>query len=179
KKVVITGASQGGIGAETAVALAYGKPSSLVLAGRSTSDIKPTIERIREVDPTVEVVCIDLDLSDQVSVRSAVDQVKSKFEKLDILINNAAVMCVYPYRETKQGIEMQFGTNHVGHFLWTNLLLPLLTRSERGGARIINVSSTGYVLHDVPDDVNFNVSTSEGNLGGGRKVLSEDYFPIY
>lgn len=63
-----------------------------------------------------------------------------------------------PYTKTKQGIELQFGTNHVGHFLWTNLLLPRVLAAG-GNARIVNVASTGYVLSEARlDDVNWDVS---------------------
>lgn len=101
-----------------------------------------------------------LDLTDLESVRQAAKSVMESEDgkKLDYLINNAGVMCTMPYQKTKQGIEMQFGTNHVGHFLWTNLLLPkVLAASEH--ARIVNVASTGYVLSDARlDDINWEVS---------------------
>ncbi len=82
-----------------------------------------------------------LDLSDLDSVREFANSMKSKLKSLDVLINNAGIM-MCPYWKTKQGYEMQFGTNHLGHFLLTNELLPLLKKSD--SSRIVTVSSRAH-----------------------------------
>ena len=99
-----------------------------------------------------------MDLADQDSIRVAAKQINSLVSNIDVLINNAGVMCTTPYQTTKQGIELQFGTNHIGHFLFTNLLMEKILAASKG-ARIINVASLGYDLGDFPfDDVNWDVS---------------------
>ncbi|CZR51939.1 related to retinol dehydrogenase 12 [Phialocephala subalpina] len=158
KTFVITGTSTGGIGAATAIALAHSRPKTLFLASRSLSKTEPVIQEIKSIGPSINVIFVELDLSDLESVRKAAKGMINREEgqKIDYLINNAGVMCTMPYTKTKQGIELQFGTNHVGHFLWTNLLLPRVLAAG-GNARIVNVASTGYVLSEARlDDVNWD-----------------------
>jgi NAD(P)-dependent dehydrogenase (short-subunit alcohol dehydrogenase family) len=81
----------------------------------------------------------------------------AKTSQIDILINNAAIMAC-PYAKTEDGIESQFGTNYIGHFLLTNLLIGKM-QSAGGGARIVNLTSTGSVAGEINfDDINFDVS---------------------
>ncbi|EGN99803.1 hypothetical protein SERLA73DRAFT_52897 [Serpula lacrymans var. lacrymans S7.3] len=142
KIIVITGPSPGGIGAETAISLAKASPALLLLAGRAESKISPLIQEIQSKYPAVATKFIKLDLGSQASVRSAATEINSSVERIDILINNAAVM-VCPYGKTEDGIETQFGTNHIGHFLLTNLLMNKILNAGLG-ARIVNVSSSAH-----------------------------------
>jgi len=104
------------------------------------------------------VTFIELDLSSLSSVRKAAASINSKIEKLDILINNAGVMAIKDFAKSEDGIEMQFAANHVGHFLLTNLLMEKISRAGEG-ARVVNVSSGGYVCSGVRfKDWNFEVS---------------------
>ena len=82
-----------------------------------------------------------LDLASLSSVRSFTDNFKAKHDKLDILVNNAGVMAI-PYRKTEDGFEMQFGTNHLGHFALTGLLLEPLLATNR--SRVVTVSSGAH-----------------------------------
>ncbi|KAI1754833.1 hypothetical protein F4782DRAFT_463200 [Xylaria castorea] len=153
KTVLITGPSEGGIGAEIAISLANANPSLIILAGRTEDKIKPVIRKIREINTSVQLTFVELDLSDQNSVRRAVELVSATVEKIDIIINNAAIMAC-PWYKTKDGIESQFATNYLGHFLLTNLLLEKTVRMD--GARVINTTSTGGAGGEVNfDDVNF------------------------
>lgn len=153
--VVLTGPSAGGIGAETAVTLAKGSPALIILAGRSESKIDPVIARISENSPDVKVKFVRLDLGSLKSVREAGVEINSLVTKIDILINNAAIMAC-PYAKTEDGIESQFGTNHIGHFLLTKLLIDKILVAG-AGARIINVSSSAINAPIRYDDYNFQV----------------------
>ena len=155
--VIITGASKGGIGAATATSLAGGNPGHLILAGRSEAKVLPVIEEIKKVNPEVKSTFVKLDLADQSSTRSAAKEINSIVDKIDILINNAGVMAVDEFKTTTEGIELQFGSNHIGPFLLTNLLLEKVVKAGKD-ARIVNVTSTGYELCGVSyDDWNFKV----------------------
>lgn len=113
------------------------------------------IEQIKSLNPSIAVSFIHLDLADQSSVRKAAQDVSEKVEKIDILINCAGVMAIPEFQTTKEGVEMQFGSNHLGHFLLTNLLTGKILKAGRG-SRIVNVSSTGFELAGVRfDDWNF------------------------
>jgi NAD(P)-dependent dehydrogenase (short-subunit alcohol dehydrogenase family) len=122
----------------------------LILAGRSQSKTQPVIDRIR--GEGVPVVFLQLDLSSQKSVRGAAQSLKTDAKIIDVLINNAAVM-MSPYGKTEDGIESQFATNHIGPWLFTNLLLQAGLIKER----IVNVNSSAsirkspYVLEPLDD----------------------------
>ena len=153
--VLITGPSDGGIGAETAFSLAAASPACIILAGRSLSKVQPVIDRIKSAYPDVETQFIPLDLSSQNAVREAAGRINESVRAIDILINNAGIMAC-PFAKTADGIESQFGTNFIGHFLLTNLIMERLV--TRPGARIVNVSSSAHRTSDVQlDDLNFEV----------------------
>ena len=86
---MITGPSDGGIGAQTAVSLAAGEPQEIILAGRNKDKIQPVIEQIQERHPKVRVTFVQLDLADLSSVRKAAKEISDNIQKLDVLINNA------------------------------------------------------------------------------------------
>ncbi|ODQ69012.1 hypothetical protein LIPSTDRAFT_7241 [Lipomyces starkeyi NRRL Y-11557] len=139
---LITGPSPNGIGAEVACALAAGSPAILILAGRSESKITPVVQSIHAINSNVKTIFIQLDLSSQESVRAAAAKVNHAVDKIDVLINNAGIMAC-PYGTTEDGIEMQFGTNHIGHFLFTNLIFGKI-KAAGPGARIVNVASSAH-----------------------------------
>jgi NAD(P)-dependent dehydrogenase (short-subunit alcohol dehydrogenase family) len=137
--VLITGPTPGGIGAETALSLAAGDPKHLILAGRSQTKIQPVLDQISQAHPSVKISFVHIDLASQKSVRTAAEDVKTLLagDKIDVLILNAAIMAC-PFALTEEGIESQFATNHLGHFLFGNLLLQQdLVRS-----RVVVVSSS-------------------------------------
>lgn len=141
KLVVITGANSG-IGFEAAKALA-GKNARVVLAVRSEERGRAAAERIRAAHPAAELEVRALDLADLASVRRFAEGFLADNPALPVLINNAGVMAI-PYRRTADGFEMQFGTNHLGHFALTGLLLPALLAAP--GARVVTVSSEAHKL---------------------------------
>jgi len=140
--VLITGASTGGLGAESAFSLAKAHPKHLILAGRSPDRTRPVIDGIRERHPEVKVTFLPLDLTSQKSVRRAAEEIKHNMngDLIDVLILNAAIMAS-PYGHTADGIELQFGTNYIGHFLFANLLL----KENLVKSRIVVVSSSASV----------------------------------
>jgi NAD(P)-dependent dehydrogenase (short-subunit alcohol dehydrogenase family) len=117
------------------------------------------VASIKDAYPTVNVHSVLLDLMSQESVKSAATSVTKITNKLDVIVNNAGIMT--PERSwTKEGIEAQFGSNHIGHFLFTNLLSSLLlnsAKSSTGGAtRVVNLTSLGHRLSPVRfHDYNF------------------------
>ena len=157
-QVVITGTSKGGIGAETAISLASARPKQIILASRNEANVTPVIDEIMKANSTIEVTFVEIDLADNSSVRKAAAKIKATTNKIDKLINNAGIMGVETFSTSKDGIETQFATNHVGHFLLTNLLMGELVAAAKG-ATIVNLSSKGHELAEVNlEDPNFEVS---------------------
>jgi len=136
RTAVVTGANSG-LGYETALALAKAG-AHVVLACRDQTKGGNAEDRIRREFPAADIQLGQLDLADLTSVRKFASEVGAEHDGLDILVNNAGVMAI-PRRETAEGFEMQFGTNHLGHFALTGLLLDTLL--VRPGARVVTVSS--------------------------------------
>jgi NAD(P)-dependent dehydrogenase (short-subunit alcohol dehydrogenase family) len=136
---VITGANSG-IGYEAALGLAQ-KGAHVVLAVRRPERGEAAAQRILASHPAASVEVRELDLASLASVRAFVERFLAEFQQLDLLINNAGVMAV-PLRHTAEGFELQFGTNHLGHFALTGLLLPALLAAP--GARVVTVSSEAH-----------------------------------
>jgi NAD(P)-dependent dehydrogenase (short-subunit alcohol dehydrogenase family) len=133
RRAVVTGANSG-LGFHTALELAR-HGATVVLASRSRSRGEDAVRRVRAAVPHAHVQRRRLDLADLDSVREFADRNE---DPIDILVNNAGVMAI-PARHTSDGFEMQLGTNHLGHFALTGLLLPALL--EKPGARVVTVSS--------------------------------------
>jgi len=105
---------------------------------RSMAKGEKAADRIRALHRAAEVTVMHLDLGDLASVRQFASDFTGRFDRIDILINNAGVM-IPPYSKTKDGFELQFGTNHLGHFALTAHLLPLLMSTPL--SRVVTVSS--------------------------------------
>lgn len=131
---VITGANSG-IGLEAALALA-GAGARVVMACRDPGRAGEALARVRAESPSAEVETLALDLASLASIRAAAAELRERVPRIDVLVNNAGVMAI-PRRATADGFEMQFGTNHLGHFAWTGLLLE---RVDAAG-RVVTVSS--------------------------------------
>ena len=145
--VVVTGGNSGS-GFEAALALA-GKNAQVILAVRSVEKGEAAAERIRQQYPRAQVIVMALDLSDLSSVRAFAQNFLKLYERLDVLINNAGVMAL-PQRKTADGFEMQFGTNHLGHFALTGLLISALKKTSN--ARVVTVSSGAHTFGDIHFD---------------------------
>lgn len=131
---------------ETCRQLAKHNPH-IYLAARTPSKAESAIADIKETVPNANITFLHLDLASLESVKQAAEIFNAKSDRLDVLINNAGVMAL-PASTTKDGYEIQFGTNHIGHFLFTKLLLPTLQRTaeDKGDVRIVNLSSEGHRL---------------------------------
>jgi len=138
KRYVITGANTG-IGKETVRALAA-RGARITLAGRSEAKTQPVIDELRKATGNDALDFVALDLGDLASVRTCTDQLIKRGGPIDGLINNAGL--AGPRGLTKDGFELAFGTNHLGHFLLTTRLLPMLEATPH--ARIVNVASASH-----------------------------------
>jgi NAD(P)-dependent dehydrogenase (short-subunit alcohol dehydrogenase family) len=117
-------------------------PASIILATRDIAKAKTTANEITSVAPTVRTLMVELDLGSLEQVKTAADKINSLDENIDVIVNNAGIMAP-PFSKTVDGIESQFATNHIGHFLLTNLLLPkILARNVP--VRVVNVTSGGF-----------------------------------
>ncbi len=156
KTAFITG-GYSGLGQETARAMAA-KGAHVIIAGRDMEKANAAVEEIRGQVEDAQVEAIQCDLASLESVRACGEEARGRFDSIDLLINNAGVMAC-PQGETADGFEMQFGTNHLGHFQLTKELMPLVEKgaAEGDGARIVNLSSRGHHIDGVHlDDPNFD-----------------------
>ncbi|MBV8785376.1 MAG: SDR family NAD(P)-dependent oxidoreductase [Mycobacterium sp.] len=151
KTCVITGASSG-LGRESARALTAAR-AHVILAARNSDALAQTTDWIRAEVPGARTSTVELDLTALESVRAAASAIRDIAPVIDILMNNAGVMFT-PFGRTRDGFELQIGTNHFGHFELTRLLIPQLAAAA--GARIVILSSGGHILGDVDfDDPNW------------------------
>jgi NAD(P)-dependent dehydrogenase (short-subunit alcohol dehydrogenase family) len=137
---IVTGANSG-LGYDTAAVLAA-KGAHVVLAVRNLDKGNEAVDRIRKASPNAVVALQELDLTSLDSVGKAADELRAAHPRIDLLINNAGVMYVPKRETTKDGFEMQFGTNHLGHFALTGQLLDNIVAVE--GSRVVTVSSFGH-----------------------------------
>ncbi|PWY77289.1 short-chain dehydrogenase [Aspergillus sclerotioniger CBS 115572] len=147
KTVLVTGVSPGGLGAEFAKVIALHRPSLIILANRDPLKAQQTAKEILVIAPDVPTRLLKLDLASQTQVRNAAQEVLAYDEHIDVLVNNAGVMAS-PFSLSEDSVESQFATNHVGHFLFTNLIMSKLVRSGKS-SRVVNVSSNGHQLGPV------------------------------
>ncbi|KAK4244740.1 hypothetical protein C7999DRAFT_43620 [Corynascus novoguineensis] len=148
KTVIITGVNPLGIGMATAEAFASQSPAHLIITGRTRFKLEESISALRVKFPDVDYRLLEMDLSKQRSVRAGAAEVLawSDVPTVDILVNNAGVALLPKRTLNEDGIELTFATNHVGHFLFTNLILSKLIRAaaqtqDNGATRVINVTS--------------------------------------
>ena len=138
KRALVTGVT-GGIGEHTATELAH-QGAQVILAARSQEKLARVVEDIGRRVPDASLVPLVMDLADLASVRRAAEEALAH-GPLDILVNNAGVMAT-PHRRTADGFDLQMGTNHLGHFALTGLLLPQLVAS--GQSRVVTVASLAH-----------------------------------
>jgi NAD(P)-dependent dehydrogenase (short-subunit alcohol dehydrogenase family) len=136
RSVIITGT--GGLGYETALVL-VGAGAEVILAGRNEKKGAESIDKIRAIVPSANISFENIDLADLSSIEAFGKRIKGQRQSLDLLINNAGVMTPPQRQVTKDGFELQFGTNYLGHFALTAHLMPLLRKGNK--PRVVTVSS--------------------------------------
>jgi len=172
KVAVVTGASSG-LGVETVRILA-GAGAKVVMLARNKDKLEGVADDLRSANPGANVDTETVDLADLDSVREAAAVIASKYPAIDILINNAGVMAC-PLARTAQGFEMQFGTNHVGHFLFACLLVPALTDT----ARVVSLSSGGHKFGAMDfDDPNYQHRDYEKWSAYGQSKTANALFAV-
>lgn len=147
KTAIVTGANSG-IGYEAALVLAQ-KGAQVILACRNQQKGQEALENMNATKLEGTVSLMALDLSSLASVAEFSEKILADQQHLDLLINNAGVMMT-PYQKTADGFELQFGTNHLGHFALTGRLLPLLLAKPK--ARVVSVSSIGHIMGRIDFD---------------------------
>jgi len=168
RRAVVTGGSDGvGLGLATRLAAAG---AEVVLPVRNPTKGRDALARIRAAAPGADVSTRRLDLSSFQSVSELADELATEGLPIHILVNNAGVMNPPDRQTTADGFELQWGTNHLGHFLLTARLLPLL---RAGAARVTTQSSVAAASHGINwDDVNFEKSYSAGKAYSQSKIAN-------
>ncbi len=172
KTAIVTGSSSG-IGYEAARVLAN-KEATVIIAVRNLEKGNKAAEKILAQNQNAGVKVLELDLADLKSVAKFAENFKQNYSRLDFLINNAGVM-IPPHSKTVDGFELQFGTNHLGHFALTGQLLEVLVNTK--GARIINVSSGAHKAGNINfDDLNWEKRSYSAWKAYGDSKIANLYF---
>lgn len=170
KTILITGGNSG-IGLEAARVLSL-KNAEVILTARSADKGTAAVEKIKSQNPAANVSWMVLDLADLDSIRAFSVAFHAKYTRLDILINNAGVMYPASREVTKQNFELQFGTNHLGHFALTGLLLDILKATP--GSRVTTQSSIAHTMLSKIDlqDLNWEKSYSRTKAYSQSKLAN-------
>lgn len=174
KTVFITGGNSG-LGQETGRAMAA-KGAHVVLAGRDSAKLDTAVAAIKAEQPDANLETIICDLGSLGSVRTCGTEANARFEKIDLLINNAGVMAC-PMGHTADGFETQFGTNHLGHFALTKHLMQLVEAGQ--DKRIVNLSSRGHHFAPVDfDDPHFERREYDPWISYGQAKTANIVFSV-
>lgn len=174
KRILVTGVSAG-LGVETARSLAA-HGAEVVGAARDLAKAEAATVQVRQAAAAQggSFELVQLDLADLKSVRACADALLDGGKFLDVVIANAGVMAT-PFGHTTDGFETQFGTNHLGHFVFVNRIAPLI----RAGGRLINLSSSGHRFANVDlDDPNFERTPYEPFVAYGRSKTANILFAV-
>lgn len=172
KVVIITGATSG-LGKEASRILTK-KNATVIMAVRNTEKAEKVVQEIKKHQPSAEIDVREMDLSSLESVKKFASGVLSDYKRLDVLVNNAGIMAC-PFDKTKDGYEIQMGTNHLGHFALTGLLMPLLGKTKN--ARIVATSSIGHRMGNIDfSDINWEKRTYKPSQAYADSKLANLYF---
>ena len=172
RTAIVTGSSSG-IGFETARVLAN-KDAKVIIAVRNLEKGEKAADKIRGQYSAADVEVMELDLANLESVKKFAENYKTRYDKLDLLINNAGVM-IPPYSKTADGFELQFGTNHLGHFALTGLLLEMVIKTP--DSRIVSVSSSAHKAGKIDfEDLNWEKRPYKKIQAYGDSKIANLYF---
>ena len=176
KTIVISGATNG-IGKAAAIELSKENPK-LLFTYRNQSLADELLAEIKDISPNTQVQSVYCDFSDQDSIKKCTNEINDLCANIDVLINNAGVVNT-SYHETGEGIENTFAVNHLGYFLFTNLLLQKLKGHDE--TRIVNVSSAAhsFVKEMQWEDINFKNNFGQGLRSYGQSKLANLLFTRY
>lgn len=175
KVVIITGATSG-LGKEATKILAQ-KNATVVMAVRNTKKAETVLQEIKQTSLNAKIDIKEMDLTSLESVKHFADKILSSYHRLDVLINNAGIMAC-PFDKTKDGFEIQMGTNHLGHFALTGLLMPLLEKTNN--ARIVATSSIGHRLGNIDfEDINWRKRKYSPTQAYSDSKLANLYFAYH
>jgi NAD(P)-dependent dehydrogenase (short-subunit alcohol dehydrogenase family) len=174
KLFVITGANSG-LGFESTLALAK-KGARVVMACRTPSKAEAALAQVMTAAPRAQVEIMPLDLASLASITAFAQAFAKKYDRLDVLLNNAGLMAI-PLARTQDGFEMQLGTNHLGHFALSSALWPTLVKTP--GARVVNVASLAHKVGKiVPDDLNWTTRPYDTWAAYGQSKLANLLFTL-
>ena len=160
KIILTTGVSPGSLGATFVDSIIRAQPALLILAGRDSTKLRRTAEAITTTRPQAQIRLLQLDLGSLDNVRKCAAEVNAwdDVSRIDVLVNSAGIMAT-DFALSRDGYESHLATNHLGHFLFTNLIMNKILASR--SPRVVNVSSDGHRLHPIRwGDYNFRVGRS-------------------
>ncbi|MDO7609858.1 MAG: SDR family NAD(P)-dependent oxidoreductase, partial [Crocinitomicaceae bacterium] len=172
KIIIVTGATSG-LGKQASKILS-GKNATVVMGVRNLEKAEAVKKEFISSNPTVLIDILKLDLGNLASIKEFAKTFLSKYERLDVLINNAGIM-MCPYSKTSDGFEIQMGTNHFGPFALTGLLMPILRETE--GARIVSTSSLAHLGGNINfNDIHWEARKYKTNKAYSDSKIANLYF---
>ena len=174
KRALVTGGASG-LGEETVRALAA-KGAEVIIAARNKAKADAVIASVSESTGNSNISFLALELGSLKKIEASAKEFLDRYDSLDLLINNAGVMAC-PFDKTEDGFELQFGSNHIGHFYFTNLIMPTLLKS--GNARIVSLSSMGHRASPIVfDDINYENRPYEKWQAYGQAKTANALFAV-
>lgn len=172
KVIIVTGATSG-LGKEATKILTQ-KNATVIMAVRNTKKAEAVAQEVKKQHPNAQIDIREMDLSSLTSVKLFANGVLENYDRLDVLINNAGIMAC-PFDKTQDGYEIQMGTNHLGHFALTGLLMPLLETTKN--ARIAATSSIGHRMGNIDfADINWEKRKYNSSKAYADSKLANLYF---
>jgi NAD(P)-dependent dehydrogenase (short-subunit alcohol dehydrogenase family) len=163
KTILVTGVNKDGLGGKLVQILSQHAPKVLILASRTPAKMSEAIQLCRQNAPSTKFIPLDLDLASQQLCREAAAKVMSNpdIQQIDLVFNNAGLQQLPKRQFSPEGIELHFAVNHIGHFVFTNLIVPKIIaaarNNPRGATRVVNISSRGVLYSPIRfSDLNFD-----------------------
>lgn len=174
KRALVTGGASG-IGAETVRALAS-KGAEVIIAARNMESAEKVKAQVSASTDNDKISVLFLELASLSKIKASADDFLARFDSLDLLINNAGIMAC-PFAQTEDGFELQFGSNHIGHFYFTNLIMPRLIKAAP--SRVVSLSSLGHRASPIIfDDIHYKKRAYEKWEAYGQAKTANALFAV-